>query len=851
MGNWKVIVPSGRKNYFVDPAFWKGGCSEVDSEWSKLGTGTFLAQQSKRYFGYMAAEAKLVSGSLTQYQTIVNDHLGTHTLSCYALYDLGDRLVTDARIKAYWDGAAVSWDSITPVEGIDTGWYHCVYTTHLASFNPTSTNMGVIVYTPDMWVDGCQFEEGSQYSTFINADEPGCFYKGEKYRSMVERSGNFRGGGAVKDLKDDYDFRVTAVQGLGMQMPDIIIDEYGSRSGAQLNQIKSGIREVTIIGSFVTSNLHQARQNLIEILKYDSYPKSANGWQPVTFAYTGTSPRRFFSGHVSKGLEGNWDIEALNLQTIEQVAIKLLMPDPTVYGESHPVDDLDARDQPVSYGGCGYRDWEGDWHWPFDIAALSYNDCNDILIASSGQVYIAIANANIQGNSNWDYFIAWDPVTETFWQPGATQAGGANINGYVYRLAEDSQGNIYAGGALTTIGTDTNVHYVAKYDPATDTWNNLSTGMNAVVRGLSPAIQGGMYISGEFTARFGGTVGDYNRVIHYDPSGPTWTALESGGTTNGVDDKVYGSDVNPSGHLFLAGDFDKAGDAQIDANCVCGYDPDEDEFYTLAGGLVRSGLAPYARKVIATWDGLVYFRVYADTAGSITCNTALMIWNGTGWENIAVGASGAAQDDTLKMQDMALGPDGILYVAGTPGSPDGLDAYTWTVARKGTVWRNIDAWIASTGPVQEYTTCVEVGLVDPTNNKRYILWIGSTSTGAVVRHCGQTIYTYAGNQPYQPKIHIHNNSSGVRRIMEIRNATTGAALDLNYELQAGDQLIIDLQAGTITSLTFGNINHVVLPASDWADFYLTPGENSLTTFADDNSDLMVYMFVRNAFDGVD
>ena len=57
--------------------------------------------------------------------------------------------------------------------------------------------------------------------------------------------------------------------------------------GGELNQIKEGVREVTLIGKFLSSNLHASRNALIDALKHNAYPKDENGWQPVRFRYTG------------------------------------------------------------------------------------------------------------------------------------------------------------------------------------------------------------------------------------------------------------------------------------------------------------------------------------------------------------------------------------------------------------------------------------------------------------------------------------------------------------------------------------------------------------------------------------
>ena len=147
-------------------------------------------------------------------------------------------------------------------------------------------------------------------------------------------------------------------------------------------------------------------------------------------------------------------------------------------------------------------------------------------------------------------------------------------------------------------------------------------------------------------------------------------------------------------------------------------------------------------------------------------------------------------------------------------------------------------------------SAIAIGLVDPSNPKRYTIWVGSYSTGTVIRHSGVTSFTYAGNQIYRPILEISSYGSSPAKVMQFRNAITGATLDLDYDLQPGEAITVDLEAGTVTSSLFGNVQQAILPASEWADFYVVPGENIITGWVETQS-IYAFMQIKEVYDGVD
>src|SRR3990172_3348503 len=76
-------------------------------------------------------------------------------------------------------------------------------------------------------------------------------------------------------------------------------------------------------------------------------------------------------------------------------------------------------------------------------------------------------------------------------------------------------------------------------------------------------------------------------------------------------------------------------------------------------------------------------------------------------------------------------------------------------------------------------------------------------------------------------------SGGTSAVVEwLRNETTGKRLYLNYALQSGETLTIDLTPGArqITSSYRGAVWEAALRNSDLGDFYLLPGDNDISAF---------------------
>src|SRR4029453_6297717 len=108
----------------------------------------------------------------------------------------------------------------------------------------------------------------------------------------------------------------------------------------------------------------------------------------------------------------------------------------------------------------------------------------------------------------------------------------------------------YAGGQFVTTGVGgPSLFRIAQWNPATNTWSQVGTGMNSAVQALK-SYNGSLYAGGSFSTAGGVSTGGLARW-----NGTSWSAV--GGVFNGV---VYALEVH-NGELVIGGSFTGVGPA--------------------------------------------------------------------------------------------------------------------------------------------------------------------------------------------------------------------------------------------------------------------------------------------------
>ena len=167
------------------------------------------------------------------------------------------------------------------------------------------------------------------------------------------------------------------------------------------------------------------------------------------------------------------------------------------------------------------------------------------VVDGAGNLYIGGAFTTV-GEISANYVATWNG---SGWSPLGT-----GMNSNVFALAV-SGNELYAGGQFTTADGSA-ANYIAKWDGSR--WNALGAGMNQYV--LALAISGSnLFVGGLFTTADGSTA---NRIAKWD--GITWSTLGSG-----MNNGVYALAASGS-ELYAGGQFTTAdGNA---ANCIAKWD---------------------------------------------------------------------------------------------------------------------------------------------------------------------------------------------------------------------------------------------------------------------------------------
>ena len=135
------------------------------------------------------------------------------------------------------------------------------------------------------------------------------------------------------------------------------------------------------------------------------------------------------------------------------------------------------------------------------------------------------------------------------WNGSAWSSLGSGLDGSVYALAVDGAGNLYAGGWFYNAG-GVPANHVAKWNGSA--WSALGEGMggdNPYVRALAVDGAGNLYAGGEFATAGGAAA---QNIAKWD--GSTWSALGSGANRS-----VRALAVDGAGNLFAGGHFTSTG----------------------------------------------------------------------------------------------------------------------------------------------------------------------------------------------------------------------------------------------------------------------------------------------------
>ena len=249
-------------------------------------------------------------------------------------------------------------------------------------------------------------------------------------------------------------------------------------------------------------------------------------------------------------------------------------------------------------------------------ANLGNNPPVKALAVSGSDLYVGGAFSSAGGvESSW-CIAKWNGSAWT-----ALGTGLIKNKEYVYALAVDSFGNLFAGGDFRIVDGVT-VNRIAKWN--SNAWTALGTGMNARVSSLMTDTSNHLFVGGNFTLA-GTTSSPYIAQANIPVPAPEIAVKQANVLTDAVSNINFGTVNTGSGSVVKTFTITNTGDANLSSLVV-------NKTGTNAGDFVVSALSGTS---IAVGSGTVTFTVtFSPTAGSSWRTGALHIAsNVTGSQN--------------------------------------------------------------------------------------------------------------------------------------------------------------------------------------------------------------------------
>lgn len=182
----------------------------------------------------------------------------------------------------------------------------------------------------------------------------------------------------------------------------------------------------------------------------------------------------------------------------------------------------------------------------------------------------------------------WNPTTETWSALGSgltIPSGSGTPSGVAMDV--DANGNVYVAGRFDEAGGIL-VNNVAMWNPTTQQWSSLGTGVNVNVQALSVGGNGLVYIGGATTLVTAGGV-TVRQTAQWNPVNQVWSPVGTVGTGgSGIVRNIF-ADKNSS-RVYYVGSFTNfPGSSQSVSVGVAVWDANTSTWSALGQGVVREG----------------------------------------------------------------------------------------------------------------------------------------------------------------------------------------------------------------------------------------------------------------------
>lgn len=823
---FSVVVPIARVNEISNPSL------ETNTTGYTGGAGTLARTTAQQYHGAYSLiytpSAVTTDGCYYTYTTTV----ASRAISC--------KFLGQAGLSYTFSIATTGAVDLQTLVVTATGRWQWIYF-YFAETSATTRRIywkknGHASVAP-FYVDGVQSEvinAGELVSTYLDGDQQGLvpnqnpvayYWNGTPHASTSARSGLTRAGGMVMSFKN-YGFLLTAIVGLGLATPFNAHTEYARIDGGYDDYTRKPTRQFTLSGQFQGSgdylDLRAKRGGLAQLLDRDRVGQDqrlllkrdvidpCGGMQ--------TSTCQIYAKYQG-GLSGNTDN-----QTAEQAALTFVQYMPMILADGETGAALSPQSSVANANYIIRRSPLGVW------SAMGTGGSGGgvigtqvIAVGLDGKVYAGGDWTSMGGVANTGHIAYWDPITST-WNAMGTGLTGGNA----YTIAIAPNGDVYVGGDFTAAGGVANTTRIAKWNGSA--WSSVTgaSTANGTVNSIAFDSTGNLYIGGDFT-NIGGTAA--NRIAKLVlPS--TFTAMGTGAGAPVI--KVI---VGPNGDVFAGGSFTSMGGVASTGR-IARWSTTALAWRALSSGLPTGG-GEVVNGLAFGPNALLYLAGQFASAGGVTAAN-VAIWNGVSFQPMSSGLNYSPSVINTQGSNMINGPQGSILVgglfdsAGTITLPDSMAFWN------GSSFTPLDVDLNG-GPIVAGMAYGPDGT----------LYIGFGGTGTATAS-SSTMITNPGTARSYPTITLYGPSSGTRRLYSIINTTNGRALYTSLVLNAGEIATFVLTPDNLsfTSTFQGNIADTINPGSNTADFFLSPGANTITLLSASSS-VTATLYFRPAYAGLD
>jgi hypothetical protein len=522
---------------------------------------------------------------------------------------------------------------------------------------------------------------------------------------------------------------------------------------------------------------------LIDFVK----PDRARDEQPFWLRYTENENTLWISARYDGGLETSYD---LRNKWVDALVLRVISESPMWTEDDQEIDVLTFEQSLVATAGIVGRE-DGEWDRMYGVGGVPRggDGARRVRIGPDGRVYVATEEGFLQvwDGENWegeDWFKMDDDILD---------------------FAIDSEGGIYVVGLFLDEfgGPGGTYKYIAYWDGTS--LNALGPGLNNPVNTIELAPDGNVWIGGQFLFTFGGGVVSEG-IMMWNVSNNTWNAI---GANNGVNEEVNSIAISSNGDIvYIGGNFtDESGNPGSGLNYVAELDVSANTFSAMG-----SGMNEEVEDIKIAPNGLVYACGVFSTADGLSA-AKVASWNGTSWVALGDGVDARAWA-------MAIQPDNIIWMGGQFTIAGGIALESPLAIWNGSVWVHTDIKLAGT-PVPRAGSIAISSNGDVYVCERETGRVGGDAIAAEIQ-----VVNNLGTAEVFPTIEV----IGPGRLLWIENQTTGNRLYMNVDLRDDEILTIDVGTKTITSSFRSQQFEFLRPNSDFGDFKLLPGNNTISMF---------------------